>query len=734
MDPFKVGDVKDLFSTDLERLLTLSQEGLRRLSQQKNPSRREIEELLRHAHTLKGLAATVHGWGLSCWGADLERLYELALTQGPQSSAVTHEVFQFVLEHLEEWRLLNGLTIKESMEDAWECYLRLRTLLDQKWPQQLTALADHEASKSANKQESVSSVAKSSTASSKSARHTHIQSTPSVNPRRPNNNSLGDTPLSSVGVRSEDRSRQRSRLPKLSPPPLVGSSEIPKPPSSAASSAKAGSLPDKDQNPLPRLIAPVIKVQSSTTTPARADFSEFRKRPLETTKPSANPTVRVSMIPFFIRDAEREMDAIAEALQTWTSGKPSSEDLLTIQRSFHTLKGAAQTTGLSKLTETLHSFESFLHKPINTSAPSDTEFVEKVQSITDALARYLHQLKSDPSATWEQISQRHATASISDESPATNPSRNRIRSSQSIGSALQECVAIPNRVDSILNSLQGIHQSLAERTRLLSELAQTLPPQRTPLSSVDREQEVRPSASSASAKELVSRLSNEFDQLNAAFAKGLDTLALESARLRQFSQSILATPSHSGWESVATLQPRLLRVFEDALRLERKEAALALEGVDIRVQAHLLQRLFSPLMHLIRNAVAHGIETPDRRMASGKSKQGQVRLRVQSNSQGLRLELADDGAGIDPEVVRQRAIERGWISELTESLTQDQVLEFILKPGFSTAPQVTSVAGRGIGLDVVRKEVESLKGSLRFTSSLGRGTTWTLDLPAPQSE
>jgi two-component system chemotaxis sensor kinase CheA len=133
-------------------------------------------------------------------------------------------------------------------------------------------------------------------------------------------------------------------------------------------------------------------------------------------------------------------------------------------------------------------------------------------------------------------------------------------------------------------------------------------------------------------------------------------------------------------------------------------------------------------MHLIRNSMDHGIESPERRVARGKNPTATIHLSAQHAGASVLIAVSDDGAGIDADAVRARAIERG-LTSTDAPLSQAEIFSFIFEAGFSTAKQVTDVSGRGVGMDVVRQRVESLRGSIDVASQRGAGTTVTLRLP-----
>ncbi|RKG58595.1 chemotaxis protein CheA [Corallococcus sp. AB011P] len=171
-----------------------------------------------------------------------------------------------------------------------------------------------------------------------------------------------------------------------------------------------------------------------------------------------------------------------------------------------------------------------------------------------------------------------------------------------------------------------------------------------------------------------------------------------------------------------------LRTVRDLARSQQKLAQLELEGEDATLDTAVLDAMRDPLLHLLRNALDHGIESPEERRAAGKDPRGRLRLKAYHDAGSVVVELADDGRGIQRERVRERARQKGLVAA-PERLRDDELLRLIFEPGFSTATEVTELSGRGVGMDVVRRDIEALRGSVSIQSQEGQGTTLTLRLP-----
>jgi two-component system chemotaxis sensor kinase CheA len=194
-----------------------------------------------------------------------------------------------------------------------------------------------------------------------------------------------------------------------------------------------------------------------------------------------------------------------------------------------------------------------------------------------------------------------------------------------------------------------------------------------------------------------------------------------TSSLRDNSMNIRMLPIRATFE-------KFRRLVHDLARELDKDVELTIEGAETELDKTVIDQLSEPLMHLIRNSMDHGIETAQLRAERGKRPTANIHLSARHAGASVLIGVADDGGGIDAEAVRQRAVERGLIAADAQ-LTESETFNLLFQPGFSTAKQVTDISGRGVGMDVVRKSIENLRGTVEVTSKPGEGTTVTLRLP-----
>ncbi len=181
---------------------------------------------------------------------------------------------------------------------------------------------------------------------------------------------------------------------------------------------------------------------------------------------------------------------------------------------------------------------------------------------------------------------------------------------------------------------------------------------------------------------------------------------------------------------VGVMFSRFPRMIRDLSNKMNKEIDFVMEGQETELDRSIIDELSDPLTHLLRNAIDHGIEKPEERKTKGKDEEGRIELRAYQKGSEIIIEVKDDGAGIDADVIGRKAVEKGIVSEEElEQLERRDILDFVFHPGFSTASEVTDVSGRGVGMDIVRNVVKKLDGQISIESELGSGSTFTISLP-----
>ena len=238
-----------------------------------------------------------------------------------------------------------------------------------------------------------------------------------------------------------------------------------------------------------------------------------------------------------------------------------------------------------------------------------------------------------------------------------------------------------------------------------------------------------------SVKELKKEISEEFSKLLTSFDPIEARLKSTVGVFRSTAQNLgrIIGELHEGvlrirMVPIAQIFSRFPRLVRDLSKTLNKKIDLVIEGEETELDKSVIEDLLDPLIHCVRNSIDHGVESPEVRLERGKPEEGRVVLAARNEGNMIIIEIGDDGNGIDIEVVKQKAIDKGLIHP-SKQLTDLEAFNLIFEPGFSTAAKITSVSGRGVGLDVVRKQIEKLNGNVSIWSQKGKGSKFTIKLP-----
>ena len=391
----------------------------------------------------------------------------------------------------------------------------------------------------------------------------------------------------------------------------------------------------------------------------------------------------------FIAETRETLQSIEGAVIAWERAPDDRETLDSIFRFVHTVKGSCGFLDLPRLTTLSHAAENALDAVRQNELVASQALVTAVLAIIDRIAAVTNALDTQDAIFDDDhlLIQRlgdvcSGAAMIPVPAPEVEPPRER-RDPQR--AALQRNRSARLSLDLLDNLMSGISDMVLAR----NEMARRL-----------REDDV-----SIEVDQLFSRLSSSIAQMR-------DSIGL--VRLQPIDRLFVSFP-------------RLVR--DTALDL-KKDILLKVEGGDVEIDREMVDVIRDPIMHILRNSVDHGIETPEVRRAAGKAAQAVIHLSAQQAGNQIVIEVADDGRGLDTERICAKAIAKGIIgSEQAATMSQRDMAELIFEPGFSTSEAVTDLSGRGVGMDVVRHAIDQMGGTIELRNNPGHGLTIVMRLP-----
>jgi chemosensory pili system protein ChpA (sensor histidine kinase/response regulator) len=460
-----------------------------------------------------------------------------------------------------------------------------------------------------------------------------------------------------------------------------------------------------------------------------AALQELAARLQPTRKPREKRVMRddidSELLPIFLQEAQELVPQIAGDLRQWKASPAHAPLADSLKRALHTLKGSARMAGAIRLGELAHLMESRIEFALEAGEPSPAVF-EDLEGQMDRLAGDLDRMRQQP----QPASQ--ATA------PAAMLRVNAERLDALIAGSGEVTIA-RSRIEA---ELRQVKEALGELDDGIARL-------RTQL----REVEIQADSQMQSRRSVLDEREQAFDplefdrytrlqELTRMMAEGLnDAASIEQGLARNLGEAdaALSQQARLGRElqqdlmrmralPFANLSERLHRIVRQTARELDKKAELDIQGGQVELDRSVLERIAAPLEHLIRNALAHGIELPAGRIAAKKDEGGRIVIALRQEANEIVLVVSDDGAGLDLERLRAKAVEKGLIAA-DAKLNEAEQLQLVFLSGLSTAESVSELAGRGVGMDVVRTEVNAVGGRIEVASTRGRGVTFTIYLP-----
>ncbi|HEU4665954.1 MAG TPA: Hpt domain-containing protein [Dokdonella sp.] len=495
------------------------------------------------------------------------------------------------------------------------------------------------------------------------------------------------------------------------------------------------------------------------------------------------------LLDIFVTESEDILDHADSVVASLRESPHDRAPIVALQRDLHTLKGGARMAGLAPIGDLSHAMESLVDAVSDGRLVVDRTAVESLERGFDrlhvlvqrvaqrkalampvnAIARFEALVAGDDlrgagAAPVVDVAHAAGTAAAAAveaaaaQAPKPVPRHLTAMDQEDVERAPQEMIRVRSELlDSLVNFAgevsiyrSRLEQQISNFRFNLVEFEQTVSRLREQLRKLEIETEAQIIAryqreqhdSSSTFDPLELDRFSQLQQLSRALGESVsdlvsiqgildeqtrqsETLLLQQSRVSSELQEGLMRTRMVPFDS---LVPNLRRTLRQAAQEVGKRAQLKVDGAHGEMDRNLLERMKAPFEHMLRNALAHGIEKPDERTAAGKPAEGTVNIAVSREATEVVLRITDDGRGMDRDAIRRKAIERGLLKPDVQ-LSDRDLYGFILETGFSTAEQVTQLAGRGVGMDVVNNEIKQLGGSLTIDSKAGQGTQFTIRLP-----
>lgn len=408
------------------------------------------------------------------------------------------------------------------------------------------------------------------------------------------------------------------------------------------------------------------------------------------------------MVESFVAEAREHLDSIEDDFLALERQKdnPDQSQLDKVFRAIHSVKGAAGFLGLSKMSELAHTMEALLTKMRSGKILPESEYIDSLLAGVDLLSTMLQNIKLsnevDITVVHDQLSAFESNAETAAKT-AEKTSTDTVKKEPEKKGKAQQGAAPPKPDTAEIDIASTVRINIELLDKLMVQAGELVLVRNQHLLSVD-----------------------ESDPVARSIAHRLNLITSE------LQETIISTRM----QPVGKVIDKFPRVVRDLGKNLGKQIQINITGSSAELDKTILESLNDPLTHIIRNSCSHGIESPEERLKAGKPKTGYISIAAFHEAGRVNIKISDDGRGVDKERIRKKVIEKGLKSETElDQMNNQEILNLVFLPGFSTMDEANDVSGRGVGMDVVKTSIEKLGGSFDFESKTGEGTTIMLRLP-----
>jgi len=435
----------------------------------------------------------------------------------------------------------------------------------------------------------------------------------------------------------------------------------------------------------------------------------------------------------FVTETNESLDVVDVELVRFEQDPNNAKILDNIFRLVHTIKGTCGFLGLPRLEVLAHAAETLMGK-FRDGAPASTEAVTLILATIDRIKTILECLEREQREP--EGSDTDLIFSLERMVERVGAVGKRPESQHTVGTLISQVLERPLRPDD--DSLDDLERAFRETLADAPVVKPKSAP--APADGAAKDDEVAKGANQSirvtvdtleQLMTMVSELVLTRNQLleivrrheESEFKTPLQRLSNVTAELQEGVMKTRMQPIGNAWQKL----PRIVRDLSNELG---KKIELEMQGAETELDRQVLDLIKDPLTHMVRNSADHGLETPEQRRAAGKPEHGQIRLSAYHEGGYIIIQVADDGRGLDTNRIKAKAVAQGLVSEIdVEKLSESQIHKFIFAPGFSTATKITSVSGRGVGMDVVRNNIDQIGGTIDVKSVAGAGLGFTIKIP-----
>jgi chemosensory pili system protein ChpA (sensor histidine kinase/response regulator) len=505
---------------------------------------------------------------------------------------------------------------------------------------------------------------------------------------------------------------------------------------------EAPASPQPQQSALRALITRLEAARRAAVTPPAASPPDGREKRV------MRDDIDAQLLPIFVEEAEQIVPQIGADLREWKANPADERIHQALRRLLHTLKGSARMAGAIRLGELCHLMEGRIESALETGQYTE-ELFTFLEERMDRLSADVERLRAPegsavaaPAPAIPAVPAVPAAPAIRVEPPLPSPGAMLRVNADTLDDLINDAGEVAIARSRVETELRAIKQSLADLSESVSRMRGQL-----------REVEVQADSQMQSRLSVMDEKKGDFDplefdrytrlqELTRLMAESLNDIGAIQQGLQKNTGDTDAALQHQARISrevqqelmrvravpFANLNERLYRIVRQVARELGKKAELEVTGAEVELDRGVLERISAPLEHMLRNALVHGIEDPAARVAAGKAESGRIAIALRQESNEIALVFSDDGAGLDLEALRRKGAQMGLLPADREP-TEGELAHLVFVSGLSTAATLSELAGRGVGMDVVKNDITAIGGRVDIVTTRSAGTTFTVYLP-----